>query len=64
MAGSRRRAKRTRPVVSVKKRKKPRTVAAVPRELTDRRPSIAAKLGAGCGHCSICGKVTLMLAGS
>lgn len=48
MAGSRRRLKKTRPVVSMKKRKKPHTLAKVPKEITAGRPSIAEKLGVEC----------------
>ena len=48
MAGSRRRLKKTQPVVSMKKRKKPHTLASVPREITAGRPSIPEKLGVEC----------------
>ncbi|KAK9826477.1 hypothetical protein WJX81_003338 [Elliptochloris bilobata] len=46
MAGSRRRLKKTRTVVSMKKRNKLRTVARVPNEISAGRLSIPQKLGA------------------
>ena len=45
MGRSLRRAKKTRPKISIKKKRQPLTRAKVPLEITSQRPDVEAKLG-------------------
>lgn len=45
MGRSLRRAKKTRPKISIKKKRRPLTRAAPPVEITSHRPDVEAKLG-------------------